>query len=58
MKWQAVEMTLEMEPNAKINSGRLIEVHPSLFIIEYMNATIACQGTATYVESFTPIQIF
>ena len=44
---QVVEMTLENGRKRQKNKfGRLIEVYPSLFIIEYTNAN-------TYVESYT-----
>lgn len=50
-----VEMTLEHgRKRQKNKTGRLIEVYPSLFIVEYNNVgTLPGEITNTYVESYT-----
>ncbi|KJQ56265.1 Veg family protein [Streptococcus gordonii] len=52
---QIVEMTLENErKRQKDKKGRLIEVYPSLFIVEYTNDNVpAGDSASTYVESYT-----
>lgn len=50
-----VELTLENGRKREKNKvGRLIEVYPSLFIVEYTEeATTADEESKTYVESYT-----
>lgn len=50
-----VEMTLEHgRKRQKTKIGRLIEVYPSLFIVEYNNVgSLPGEITNTYVESYT-----
>ena len=52
---QIVEMTLENgRKRQKDKKGRLIEVYPSLFIVEYTNDNVPDGDSAsTYVESYT-----
>ena len=52
---QVVEMTLENGRKRQKNKfGRLIEVYPSLFIIEYTNDnSLPGEPANTYVESYT-----
>ena len=52
---QIVEMTLENgRKRQKDKKGRLIEVYPSLFIVEYTNDNVPVGDSAsTYVESYT-----
>lgn len=52
---QVVEMTLENGRKRQKNKlGRLIEVYPSLFIVEFSTDDKAPgEGAGTYVESFT-----
>ena len=52
---QIVEMTLEEGRKRQKNKfGRLIEVYPSLFIIEYTNEnSLPGEPATTYVESYT-----
>ena len=54
---QIVEMTLENGRKRQKNKfGRLIEVYPSLFIIEYTNEnSLPGEPAATYVESYTNV---
>lgn len=50
-----VELTLENGRKREKNKvGRLIEVYPSLFIVEYTEEAIAAdEESKTYVESYT-----
>ena len=52
---QMVKMTLENgRKRQKDKKGRLIEVYPSLFIVEYINDKVPEEDSArTYVESYT-----
>ncbi len=56
MRGRVVEMTLENgRKRQKDKIGRLIEVYPSLFIVEYTNDNSLPGGdsASTYVESYT-----
>ena len=55
MKDKWLKWRLKMDGNVKKNKfGRLIEVYPSLFIIEYTNDnSLPGEPANTYVESYT-----
>ncbi len=54
MKDKWLKWRLKMDGNVKNKFGRLIEVYPSLFIIEYTNDnSLPGEPANTYVESYT-----